>query len=101
MKKRNGFVSNSSSSSFVLLGKSFVNNGEDETEEIQSKARSVQLSTENGRDDDHFYLGLSLSMLPEDLTLPEMRNLIAEKISSIGIETTPDQIRWHEESCYD
>lgn len=107
MKIRNGFVSNSSTSSFCVFG--VISEGIEEdydddkdmdaSEELEEKASSAGLEVHRTPDGDQYVIGISARKLPMDKTLNEMVIIISKKLKSIGIKF--DKIGWHEEAWSD
>jgi hypothetical protein len=88
MKTRIGFVSNSSSSSFCILGvtdsqigiKDF-NNNVALRNEIEDRGLSYTLGLSDYYDD--YVIGLSIEKLDPDKTINESKRIVAEKLSTI------------------
>jgi len=108
MKHRNGFVSNSSSSSFVIFGLS------DPDEEVIDKFHEHFESLEEYPDyydeyEEHeglivkdTYIGKEVDMLPMDKTLNDVKIDIVEKIREItGIDIDVANIKFYEDTIYD
>ena len=88
MKYREGFVSNSSSTSFCIIGKSFQNN------EFENKCSGVNIN-QIGLDEhsnqygDETYLGISAERWAElDINYSELVKLVEDKLRSLGFETS-------------
>ena len=97
MKTRSGFVSNSSASSFCILGirldkdESF---NRDEFDDLSERAKSVGLEVGSPPDEyARYVVGISARKLPMDKTINEMITIISEKLKSIGIQF--DKVTWH------
>lgn len=90
MKIRNGFVSNSSSSSFCIFGLSFptgeLNSIEENFEDnIWNLTYDVNLECYNGLDKyyDEICIGIDMTSLPRDKTLDEIEVEVQEKLKNI------------------
>mgnify|MGYP000385528695 CR=1 FL=1 len=116
MKVRNGFVSNSSSSSFMIYGTAFptelVNeNGEDidVMEELESIEDEINLDVHIMGIEDLVYLGKCPSKVPDDMKMgdwkEQVRNEIYKVAERLGIkeemEIMKETITWHEECWFD
>jgi len=124
MKIRNGFVSNSSSSSFCLYGY-HVNDNEEFIEEIknyidsdklneivydeyyidsyslESYIKDDMISVISDYDDDIF-IGVNNISIPEDMTLIQIKDYIISVINNkLGINIEKRKICWHEDCWMD
>jgi hypothetical protein len=113
MKTRNGFVSNSSSSSFVIYGKTFEredledaiielknlptnhftdNDGEDDYYELLDELLSEEFTWHiDSNDDDTTYVGIDLTEIEEDETLRQFKERVKDtfkKILHLHVEPT-------------
>ena len=82
MKIRNGFVSNSSSSSFLIYGASVDETG-DEAEDLQVKARAAGLDFEYGPDGEGNCIGLSWDAVKDDETGKEFKTRIQKSVNEV------------------
>ena len=128
MKIRNGFVSNSSSSSFCLYGinidikelyfgilNSLPLNKRDEfieyvgnvdevdSYEIDSYLRKNDriVSLESGYDDEYHVIGISTENIPEDMTLNDLKIYLKHILNGYGLDIKTDNITWHEDCWMD
>ena len=107
MKTRMGFVSNSSSSSFLIYGIEgfrLENPNEDGdcldeiSDAIYTKAENAGLESYNPDGCDGFYIGKSLADCPDDMTMGDFKKEIEEKINNTFGEQKNFDI--HEVSWY-
>ena len=86
MKLRNGFVSNSSSSSFLIYGTSV---DRDKVEELEAKAEELGMTVEYGHPDGYYgYIGLSWDAIQDSETGAQFKNKIEEAVKKLlGPET--------------
>ena len=122
MKIRQGFVSNSSSSSFVLLGKAWDSSEEflkdigktildddgNEVDDERTLYRSVELilndtilTSKEGQDEERCYVGISPNNLKEDRTISQIKEDIAQALTQLGATSESTQIDWHSECWMD
>lgn len=96
MKIRTGFVSNSSSSSFCLLGLSF------ETENDAPKREKSKLDFEYACNDgdDFVYLGLKPEKMNNEETLLQFKQRIVDEFAKDGYVTTVEKLSWHTDGGY-
>ena len=99
MKIRNGFVSNSSSSSFCILGvdvgRKFDFDKLDELEEIG-------LDSHEGYGDYDIVLGVSVGRLNETKTILQLKEEIANKITeATGLQILPKDVDFCTDGGYD
>lgn len=102
MKYRNGFVSNSSSTSFVLYGIRFKRD-EDSEEKASQLARSTGLKVLYG--DYNLYVGLTESGEVEHSRVGDMRDdetrlQFQERIRNALPESIRGEADWYSESWY-
>jgi len=101
MKVRNGFVSNSSSSSFVCFGirininDSRLEKSNDDYDYLSSNGLSVYPESNS----DNIIVGLSPNQMKDDQTLGEFKQVIINKLAEVGIAPVLE-IRYFEEASY-
>ena len=116
MKIRNGFVSNSSSSSFCILGIQYKGYGADEKfetneyvekfEELSAKCYSDKecvLTIQYGIEE--YYEGLLAGAYPgamkDDETLKEFKQRIVADFKKYDIEVEMNDLEWHTDGGYE
>jgi hypothetical protein len=106
MKIRNGFVSNSSSSSFVVYGVGINSNSFAEILVKKGIIKSIEEFNENYDEilsnkvnleyayesDDYLYLGLSPENANDDETFSNFKKRVAKKLKDIGVDKDPTWI---------
>lgn len=99
MKIRQGFVSNSSSSSFCILG---VSVAEDVYEKVCGTFESTKLDSESAINDydDSKYIGLYPSRMKEDETLSQFKDRIVIEAAKLGITIPKGEIYWITDGGY-
>lgn len=105
MKIRSRFVSNSSTSSFLIYGISFEN------EDVWNEAikdteayRASKLSLEYGNPnyDNTVYIGRNPTEMKDEQTMKTWKAEICDSLSKIlGREITEKECGWHEDCYYD
>ena len=102
MKIRTGFVSNSSSSSFCLLGIEASNKkyGVD-TEEIYEEIEKTDLENENSIEwDGDQYLGMSPAQMKDDETLLQFKQRIVDELKKLNITAEVSDLFWEIQGGY-
>lgn len=101
MKKRMGFVSNSSSSSFCILGVTSdeieeqidVNTLSEEFDWYYFSSKDIQVRSGISDYYESYVIGVSPSSLDENLTIVQNKEVVAEKINKVfGTTFTKDDI---------
>lgn len=99
MKIRAGFVSNSSSSSFCILGvvASGVINSDIKWDLPKGFVSEYGISDYDGE-----LIGMNPESLDENMTIKQTKEYIAKTLSeSYGVEVKPEEIHWHMDGGYD
>ena len=105
MKQRNGFVSNSSSSSFLIYGTTVdtcngkVENDDEEYSSIEDKIRELKLSLNawNPQGFDEMYIGASWSSVKDDETGKQFKERVQAEVDKL---TTALGVEWQECSTH-
>ena len=95
MKIRSGFVSNSSSSSFVCFGKYNVNVPDySDCDVFEAFEESLEKSGLEIHEDDESgtCIGVDPDEMRDDETLLQFKKRIAERMNKIGIATLPNEL---------
>ena len=106
MKIRNGFVSNSSSSSFVMVGIS--SSESDRTKEIVEKIKEIKHKVlkdykiyEQYHSEEFYIWGIDLVGAAMTMTIPQMQTFLVESLKKEGIETLESDFLVYEDCSYD
>lgn len=94
MKVRNGFVSNSSSSSFVLFG-AWTDDEPSQRAELRKKGIHWELDEESG-----WCVGVDPDDMDEEETLAEFRKRVSQKLHDNGIDINSKNLVFTGGSCY-
>lgn len=96
MKIRSGFVSNSSSSSFVVFGRYNVNeDGDLNLEKLEEAGFNYYEDKESGP-----CVGVDPGEMKDDETLLQFKTRIAEGLTKAGVPTNPQDLRFTGGSQY-
>ena len=98
MKIRNGFVSNSSSSSFCILGISVDDATYDKVQESDKCGIITECGINEG--DDSKYIGLNPESMKEEETLSQFKDRIISEASKIGIVIEKAKLDWITDGGY-
>lgn len=102
MKIRSGFVSNSSSSSFCILGVEVDNETYDKVSDLPYKERtSTTLDAQSGISyEDVYYLGYSPEKMGEEETLSQFKDRIVSEAAKLGIIIEKKNLSWITDGGY-
>lgn len=97
MRIRSGFVSNSSSSSFCILGRSITS----EEHEMIGDSKSKKLRTEASIScEDEYYAGAHPEDMKDEETLLQFKQRIVDEFKAVNIPTDVSQLDWHTDGGY-
>jgi hypothetical protein len=98
MKIRNGFVSNSSSSSFCILG---VQTTQEEYDKVCSMENTT-LNTECGINewDNSVYVGFNPEGMKDDETLLQFKTRLIEEMKKAGLTYKIEDLYWKTDGGY-
>lgn len=97
MKTRSGFVSNSSSSSFIVFG-AYISDKEQEKIDTD---KMEELGYELNCSEDGYSIGCDPSEMKDEETLLQFKTRIAEEMSQLGIKVAPSKLRFIGGESYD
>lgn len=104
MKIRSGYVSNSSSSSFCLLGIYLPENfSEDDFYDIlNNKTFQTILYIENGIDNyyDQKIIGVTPDRMKDDETLAQFKERICQEFKKFDLDVKPSELEWFIDGGY-
>lgn len=95
MKIRHGFVSNSSSSSFCILGVSINSEEYDKIEEMRLIKKTELDYTLGISDYDGYFAGFYPDKMKEDETLLEFKNRLKAELDKVGINSDIKDMHWY------
>jgi len=96
MKIRSGFVSNSSSSSFCIMGVVSDNETIDKLESKWEEMNKLGLTTQSGISEyyEEVLLGASVSRLREDETPAQFKQRIVAGFKTLDVEIKVEDLSW-------
>lgn len=102
MKMRSGFVSNSSSSSFCILGVEVDSNTYDIiSSQRYSKDRKTLLDAQSGIScEDQYIIGFYPGKMKDDETLGQFKDRIVSEAARVGITVDKNKIDWYIDGGY-
>ena len=102
MKIRSGFVSNSSSSSFCILGIAVDDETYEKLDNIPYSSRNEDtLDTQTGiSNEDDRYIGYCPEKMKDDETLSQFKDRIVEAANKLGITINKNEICWITDGGY-
>lgn len=102
MKIRSGFISNSSSSSFCILGVEVDSETYDKVSAISYSSRTANtLEAESGISNEDLHLiGYPPSKMRDDETLGQFKDRIVAEAAKLGITIDKSKIDWYIDGGY-
>ena len=102
MKIRKGFVSNSSSSSFCILGVVLPEDYDAEKfYDMNFQDKTVNYVYGIYEYHDYVLVGADPSKMKDEETLAQFKERVVKDLNELGFETTVDQLKWHTDGGYD
>lgn len=105
MKIRDGFVSNSSTSSFMIMGVSYDRDEIMTTFNVEDSYDVCEkfdtLDVEFGYECDYAAIGLSPEKMKDDETLLDFKNRIVEELNKSELDVKVADLGWHEDAFGD
>lgn len=105
MKIRDGFVSNSSTSSFMIMGVTY-NQDEilstfnvEDAYDVDDKFKTLQV--EYGYDGEYIAVGLSPHQMKDTETLLHFKKRIVDELNEAGLNLSISDLDWHEDAFQD
>jgi len=99
MKIRKGFVSNSSSTSFMIYGICLGDKNMEEQDEIEEAIEGSDLAFHRGQCDDDVYVGRDYSSIKDDETGAQFKQDVEEKLKELNL-LGDHKCGHHEEAWY-
>lgn len=103
MKIRTGFVSNSSSSSFCILGiesnNEKLNLSENEILELDNTDLIHEYGIGDGNESE--YMGMNPEQMKDEETLLQFKQRIVDEFKKIDVNVEVTELLWHTEGGYD
>lgn len=101
MKLRTGFVSNSSSSSFCILGVSVDAETIDKVEGAFDVLKNTRIRTQYSiSHDDGKYVGIDVTSMKDDETPAQLKKELVETLRKVGIEVAIESVEFIEDGGY-
>ena len=102
MKTRSGFVSNSSSSSFCILGVEMTDEMErrveiGRAEKLKNTRVHVEYAISGGEGK---YVGISAASIKDDETPRQVKRELIDALHSIGVDVGIDKVGWIQDGGY-
>jgi hypothetical protein len=99
MKIRSGFVSNSSSSSFCILGKTVTSEEYDRAYTVRAKSQILTTKNSISYEGEH-YAGACPEKMKDDETLAQFKQRIVEELHTANIAATTSELDWITDGGY-
>lgn len=101
MKIRSGFVSNSSSSSFCILGVIVDNETYDKISSEWKTLKGTRVRTESAiSGGDELYVGIPATSMKDNETPAQLKQELVTTLNSIGVNIQILDVDWHEDGGY-
>jgi len=102
MKIRNGFVSNSSSSSFCILGVSIDAETMNKLEGLYKELKETRVHTQYSiSHDEGKYAGIDVTSMKDDETPLMLKQELVDELTKVGVTVKLEDVEFIEDGGYD
>ena len=102
MKTRQGFVSNSSSSSFCILGVEIDRETSNKIEDAYKELKETRVRTQCSiSHDEGMYVGIDVTSMKDDETPRQIKRELVDVLHKIGVDVGIDKVEFIKDGGYD